>query len=83
MAEAWGGDPGHSGAKPMMSLKGGITGAHTQMPMESDNTGPGRGVAEATSGNIAGWNTTVIGSGMHGGDTPNRGTGLYDKPNDY
>lgn len=83
MTDGWGGDPGHSGAKPQMHLKGGMAMPHTQAPMSGENSGPARGLPESTSGEIAGWNTTVIGSGMNGGDTGNGGSGLYKKPSDY
>ena len=63
-------DPYHNSAEPMKSLQGGISGVHTQMPMESENQENQRGQNDAE---WIGWNTTSIGSGSNGGDTPNRG----------
>lgn len=83
MAEGWGGDPGHSGAKPMMGLKGGMASAYMQAPMESDNTGPARGIPTATTGEIMGWDKSVIGSGMSGGDHLNPAHAINGKPSDY
>lgn len=60
---SWGGDPGHTGAKPMMSLQGGCSEVHTQEPMEGTNTGPARGMPEATSGNIDGWVKSLANTG--------------------
>lgn len=63
-------NPYHHSAEPMKHLKGGISGVNTQMPMESENVENQRGQNDSE---WTGWNTTAIGSGMHGGDTPNRG----------
>lgn len=76
MADGWGGDPGHSGAKPMAHLQGGMAEAHTQAPMMGENSGPARGDAGATTGDIAGWNTTSL----NPAHPTNGGSGLYKTP---
>lgn len=70
MADSLTGDPYHESTKPMMHLQGDNGPVYTQQPMDSENVENPRGqnVSE-----WPGWNTTVIGSGMHGGDTPNAG----------
>lgn len=65
---SWGGDPGHSGAKPMMHLQGGMASPHTQQPMTSENDMNRRGSNDSP---FKGWESTVIGSGMSGGDKLN------------
>lgn len=69
----WGGDPGHSGAKPMMHLQGGMAAPNVQMPMMSEAMTGGRVSGDAKSEGVDP-TTSIIGTGMHGGDTPNRGT---------
>lgn len=59
----WGGDPGHTGNKPMMSLQGGCTDAPTQAPMEGTNEGPARGLPESVSGPIDGWVKSLSNTG--------------------
>lgn len=71
MSDGLSGDPYHEGSsQPMQSLQGGMASAPTQMPMESENQENARG---QSADPWVGWNTTSIGSGSHGGDTPNRG----------
>jgi len=80
MTDGFPGDPGHEGAaKPMEHLKGGCSEVHTQMPDESENSGPGRGGATDTSGNIAGWDTTTLADtggsrGVGGNDSRTKST---------
>jgi hypothetical protein len=74
MTDAWGGDPGHSGAKPMMHLQGSMGPVYTQTPMDSEAMTGGRVSGTAEAPVAQSWESTVIGSGMSGGDTPNRGT---------
>lgn len=59
---AFPGDPGHeAGSKPMMGLKGGSSGVHVQAPsLQESNTGSAVGSPSDTSGDITGWNTTVL-----------------------
>jgi len=58
------GDPGHEGdAQPMKSLQGGCSGVHTQMPMESTNTGPAQGAGNTTTPDIAGWDGFLSNTG--------------------
>lgn len=72
MSDGLSGDPYHEGSsQPMAHLQGGMDQPHTQMPMESENQENARGQSPDP---WVGWNTTSIGSGSHGGDTPNRGT---------
>lgn len=71
MSDTLAGDPFHEGSsQPMMHLQGSMGPVHTQQPMDSENVENPRGqnVSEWT-----GWNSTTIGSGMRGGDTPNAG----------
>jgi len=69
------GDPGHEGgSKPMQGLKGGCSGVHTQQPdLQEANTGSAVGSPSDTSGDITGWNTTVLdstgGAHSHTSDT--------------
>jgi hypothetical protein len=72
MTDGWGGDPGHSGAKPMMHLQGGMAGAHTQMSMESEAATLSIGTDNAPVDTV--WNASTIAGGNRGGDTPNRDT---------
>lgn len=67
----WGGDPGHSGNKPMMSLQGGMASPNTQAPITSEAMTGGRVSGTAESPGVAP-TETIVGSGMHGGDTANR-----------
>lgn len=63
------GDPGHEGStKPMMSLKGGMSGVNTQQPMAGENDMNRRASNDSP---FIGWDDTSIGSGMRGGDTNN------------
>ena len=78
MAETgFAGDPGHTGAHPMASLKGGCGDAHTQMPMQGENSGSTDG--NTTTPDIAGWNTTSLADsggsrGVGGNDTRSKST---------
>lgn len=64
-------NPYHTGSEtPMKHLQGDMGPVHTQQPMDSENQENARGQ------NVdpwMGWNTTTIGSGSRGGDTPNPG----------
>lgn len=67
---AFPGDPGHEGGnRPMHSLKGSCAGVNTQ-PVDQgfQNSGSAVGSPSDTSGDIAGWDSTVINStgGAHG-----------------
>ena len=80
MTDGFPGDPGHEGgSQPMRSLKGGCSEVHIQAPDESENSGPGRGGATDTSGDIAGWNTTALADsggsrGISGNDSRTKST---------
>jgi hypothetical protein len=76
MTDGWGGDPGHSGAKPMMHLQGGMAAPHTQTPMTSEAMTGGRVGATDTAPIDTGWEAFLSSSG---GDTPNRGTDARNK----
>lgn len=61
-AVAFPGDPGHEGgSQPMRGLKGGCSGVHTQ-PIDQgfQNSGSAVGNPDDTSGNITGWDNTVL-----------------------
>ncbi|MFF9268627.1 hypothetical protein [Streptomyces rochei] len=61
MSDGFAGDPFHEGgSQPMASQKGGMIGPNTQAPMTSENSGDTGG--NTTTPNIAGWNTTSLGS---------------------
>lgn len=70
MTDSLTGDPYHESTKPMMHLQGSVGTAHVQMPMASENVENQRGQNDSE---WPGWNTTTIGSGSRGGDTPNAG----------
>lgn len=59
---AFPGDPGHEGgSQPMRGLKGSCSGVHTQAPDGPfTNSGSAVGSPSDTSGNITGWDTTVL-----------------------
>lgn len=63
-------NPYHHSETPMMSLQGDMGPVYTQQPMDSENQENARGQSPDP---WTGWNTTTIGSGSHGGDTPNPG----------
>lgn len=74
---AFPGDPGHEGgSQPMRGLKGSCSGVHTQQPDGPfTNSGSAVGSPSDTSGDIAGWDSTVINptGGSHGvGGNDNR-----------
>lgn len=73
------GDPGHTGVKPMESLKGGCSGVHIQAPMQGTNDGKSQGGANDTTGMIPGWDTTSLNStggsrGVGGNDSRSKST---------
>lgn len=70
MADSLAGDPYHDSTKPMMHLQGDMGPVYTQMPMDSENVENQRGQNDSE---WTGWNSTTIGSGSRGGDTPNAG----------
>jgi len=61
-AVAFPGDPGHEqGSQPMRSLKGGMSGVHTQMAsLQEANTGSAVGSPSDTSGDITGWDSSTL-----------------------
>lgn len=69
-AMAFPGDPGHeAGSQPMRSLKGSCSGVHAQPVDEGfQNSGSAVGNPSDTSGNITGWDNSVIHAtgGSHG-----------------
>jgi hypothetical protein len=66
-----GSNEGHEGgSQPMMHLQGSIAEAHVQQPMESDNQMNDRPQSDDMPAQGM-WDTTVIGSGMSGGDNTN------------
>lgn len=75
------GDPGHEGgSQPMRGLKGSCSGVHTQ-PIDQgfQNSGSAVGNPSDTSGNITGWDETVLAStggsrGIGGNDNRTKGT---------
>lgn len=72
MATGFEGDPGHEGgSQPMRHLKGGMAAPYTQMPMMSEAMTGGRVTGTAMSDGVDP-TTSIIGSGMNGGDTTNR-----------
>lgn len=76
---------GHEGAaQPMMSLQGGTGPVFTQMPSDqSTNYENPRGQSDNAADQP--WDATVIGSGMHGGDTAttrdSSSNGMRPEPN--
>lgn len=77
MAEGWGGDPGHSGTKPMMGLQGGMAAPNTQAPSDqSTNYMNARGQSDDP---WVGWDSTSL----EKGHPTNGGGGMYDAPSDY
>ena len=70
---------GHEGAaQPMMHLQGGTGPVYTQAPDDqSENYMNTRGQSENA---MIDWASTVIGSGMKGGDTPNSGNDTRNAP---
>lgn len=78
---AFPGDPGHEmGSQPMASLKGTCSGVHTRTPDGPfTNSGSAVGSPSDTSGNIAGWDSTVLANtggsrGVGGSDSRNKTT---------
>jgi hypothetical protein len=74
---AFPGDPGHeAGSQPARGLKGGCASVHTQAPsLQEANTGSATGSPLDTSGDITGWDTSVLSNtgGSHGiGGNDNR-----------
>lgn len=66
----WGGDPGHSGAKPQMHLQGGTGPVYMQAP--SDQSVNYMNTRGQSSDPWTPWDSTSLDSS--GGDTPNRGS---------
>lgn len=59
---AFPGDPGHEmGSKPMHGMKGSCAGVNTQAPsVQATNSGSAVGNPSDTSGNISGWDSSVL-----------------------
>lgn len=74
---AFPGDPGHEmGMKPMHGLKGTCSGVHMQAPdLQEANTGSAVGNPSDTSGDIMGWNNSILAN--TGGSRGVRDSGLY------